>query len=203
MGDWEQRAIESVRDGAPNPEAIYRAYRGPMMATAARLLGGEHTQTLGLSAEDIVDAVVTDLCAGKVRLKPEIADRLGRYLRGVVANYAKTLMRQRRIDERAMGKQHPMDLTDIEADVETIVLAEQVEERMHLLTERERYVIIENVMKERQVKDVADELGCSPQNISQIRRPALRKLFPEGPFAGGGSSDQHVNGPLHEQEEVR
>ena len=41
------------------------------------------------------------------------------------------------------------------------------------------------------------------QNISQIRRPALRKLFPEGPFVDGRSSDEQVNGPLHEQEEVR
>ena len=190
MSDWNQRAIDSVRAGTPDVEAIYMAYREPMLGTAVDKLGGVDNSTLGLSAEDVVDEVVTGLLDGSIGLDPAVADHLKARLRRIVANRAIDLMRRRGAESRARMKQHPTDLTDIEADVETMVLAGQAEERMFVLNEREHYVIVEHVKKGRLVKDVADELVCTPQNVSQLKKAALRKLFAALPFAEPNSNDQ-------------
>jgi DNA-directed RNA polymerase specialized sigma24 family protein len=201
MTDWAERAIASVRDGNPDPEAIWRAYRGPMKQAAARKLGADHEQTLGCSADDVVGNVIADLYERKVKIRAEMADLLRPYLRGIVANYANALIRQRMSDTAAGVRNLALELTDIATDVETMVLAEQVQAKMHLLNERERYVVIENVIKSRPVKDVADELQCAPQNISQLRRPALRKLFPEGAFVKTGPNDQTLTETNEGEEE--
>lgn len=201
MTDWAERAIASVRDGNPDPEAIWRAYRGPMNQTAVRKLGADHEQTLGCSADDIVGDVIADLYEGKVKIPAEMADRLRPYLRGIVANYANARIRQRITETSAGARNLTLELTDVATDVETIVLAEQAQAKMHLLTERERYVVIENVINGRLVKDVADELQCEPQNISQLRKPALRKLFPEGAFATTHPNDRPLTNPNEGEEE--
>ncbi|MDP9333598.1 MAG: sigma-70 family RNA polymerase sigma factor [Actinomycetota bacterium] len=190
MTDWNQRAIDSVRAGTPDVEAIYMAYREPMLGTAVDKLGGVDNSTLGLSAEDVVIEVVTGLIDGSIGLDPSVADHLKARLRRIVANRAIDLMRRRGAESRARVKQHPTDLTDTEADVETMVLAGQAEERMFVLNEREHYVIVEHVKKGRLVKDVADELVCTPQNVSQLKKAALRKLFAALPFAEPNSNDQ-------------
>jgi DNA-directed RNA polymerase specialized sigma24 family protein len=202
MTDWAERAIASVRDGNPDPEAIWHAYRGPMKQAAARKLGADHQQTLGCSANDVVGNVIADLYEGKVKIPAEMADLLRPYLRGIVANYANVLIRQRMSDTAAGVRSLALELTDIATDVETMVLAEQAQAKMHLLNERERYVVIENVINGRPVKDVADELQCAPQNVSQLRRPALRKLFPEGAFATSGPKNQTSTNPNEGKEEL-
>lgn len=189
MGNWEERAITSVRNGAPDVEALYMAYREPMLRTAAGKLRGENNTTLGLSAEDVVEEVIAGILDGSVALKPEIANRLRAHLRTVVRNKAVDLMRQRGAESRALGRRHPVELSDIETDVETMVLAEQAEARMGLLNDNERHVIIENVKQRRQSKDVAAELGCSPQNISHLRKSAVRKLTAGLPFEDATSPD--------------
>ena len=190
MVDWEDRAIASVRAGEPDVEAIYLAYREPMLGTAVAKLGGVDNSTLGLSAEDVVNEVVTGLIDGSIVLDPSVADHLKARLRRIVANQSINLIRRRGAESRARMKQHPTDLTDIEADVETMVLAGQAEERMFVLNERERYVIVEHVKKGRLVKDVADELDCTSQNVSQLKKAALRKLFAAPSFADPNSNDQ-------------
>lgn len=192
MVDWEERAIASVRAETPDLEAIYRAYAGVMKQTATRKLKGSDNATLGLSADDIVCAVVEGVCDGSVKLDASVASHLRAYLRRVTANHAVTLIRSRRAETRALEKRHPVDLTDVQGDVETVVLAEQFEEQLGILTERERYVIVEHVMSERSRNDVAAELGCTPQNISQLRKSALRKLFADLPFADTESDDQQT-----------
>lgn len=201
MVDWEERAIASVRAGAPDVEAVYMAYRVPMKQTAARKLEGEHNETLGLSADDVVAEIIADVYEGKIKLDPSVVGRLRPYLRRIVANQAVSLMRLRGAESRARSRQHPADLTDIEADVETIVLAEQVEDHMSVLTDHERHVMVEYVKKGRPAKDVAVELECTPQNISQLRKSALRKLFADLPFGDDPSNDQLMNGDAGEREE--
>jgi DNA-directed RNA polymerase specialized sigma24 family protein len=202
MTDWVERAIASVRDGSPDPEAIWRAYRGPMKQTAAGKLGADHEQTVGCSADDVVGDVIADLYEGKVKIPAEMADRLRPYLRGIVANYANARIRQRMSDTAAGVRSLELELTDVATDVETIVLAELAQAKMHLLTERERYVVIENVINGRLVKDVADDLQCKPQNISQLRKAALRKLFPESAFAKPHPNDQTLTGTNEGEEQT-
>lgn len=180
MDEIEERAVKSVRAGQPDVEAIYLAYRDAMLSTAEKkLLGGD---ALGLGAEDIVDDVVSGMLDGTIQLPPATAHHLRPFLRRIVANKATDLIRRRTADTAAVQRQHPTDLTNVEEDVETMVIVEQLEERMYLLTEKEHYVIIENVKNQRPPKDVASELGCAPQYISQLRKSALRKLAAELPF---------------------
>lgn len=190
-GDRE-RAVESVREGRPDCRAIYVAYHGQMMHAAVQVLGSESNSTLGVSAADVVNNVVTCILTGDVKLPAKVADRLGAYLVGVVKKRALTCIRRRDGEARAFAKRHPRDESDVHADVETLVLAEQVKARMHRLNERERYVIVQNVMKGRPVKEVAEELGCTPQYISQIRKPALRKLHPDLSFTADAPSNDGV-----------
>jgi RNA polymerase sigma factor (sigma-70 family) len=194
MTEWDKRAIDSVRAGTPDVEAIYLAYREPMLRTAAGALRGVDSSTLGQSAEDIVGDVVVDLYNGSIILKPSDADHLRPLLRRIIKNKAVDLTRRRGAESRARAKQHPVDHTEIETDVETIMLAEQAEKSMHLLTQNEHYVVVENVKKDRRAKDVAAELGCTPQNISQLRKSALRKL---------GAELSNTDGDSHRQQRKR
>jgi RNA polymerase sigma factor (sigma-70 family) len=192
MSRYREPAIESVRDGKPDCRAIYVAFRSQMMNVAVHVFGSESNSTLGMSAADVVDQVVTDILTGKVKLRPEHADRLGAYLVGIVKNRARTLIRRRSAETRATTKRHLADETDVQGDVETLVLAERIKARIHRLNERERHVIIENVMNGRPAKEIAGELGCTPQYISQIRKASLRKLHPDFAFDTDESSDDEV-----------
>jgi RNA polymerase sigma factor (sigma-70 family) len=198
MVDWQKRAIASVRAGTPDLDAIYRAYATVMKQTATRKLKSSDNATLGLSADDIISAVIEGVCDGSVKLEPSVAGHLRSYLRRVTANHAVSLIRSRVADTRAQQKRHPVDLTNVQDDVETVVLAEQVEEQLGILTERERYVIIEHVKNERSRNDVAAELNCTPQNISQLRKSALRKLFAQLLFADIDSDDQQMKNDREE-----
>lgn len=147
MIDWHERAIASVRAGAPDVEAIYMAYCEPMLGTAAAKLGGVDGSALGLSAEDVVEDVVVGLLDGSIELDPSVADHLKARLRRIVANQAIDLVRRSGAQSRARVKRHPTDDTDLQADVETMVLAGQAEDRMFVLNEREHYVIVEHIKK--------------------------------------------------------
>lgn len=188
MTDWERRAADSVLAGRPDVEAIYLAHRGAMRTTAAAKLRG--ADALGLDADDIVGDVVAGLLDGTITLAPDVAPRLRAHLRRIAANKAIDLIREREAASKATRRRHPADPTDVEADVETMVLAEMAEERMYLLNEREHHVIIENVKKGRLAKDVAVGLGCTPQNVSQLRASALRKLSASLPFVNDPPSDR-------------
>jgi RNA polymerase sigma factor (sigma-70 family) len=188
MTNWERRAADSVLAGNPDVEAIYLAHRDAMRATAAAKLHG--ADALGLDADDIVGDVVVRLLDGTITLAPTVGHRLRAHLRRITANKAIDLIREREAASKATRRRHPADPTDVEADVETMVLAEMTEERMHLLNERERHVIVENVKKGRLAKDVALDLGCTPQNVSQLRASALRKLSASLPFVNNPPSDK-------------
>lgn len=202
MTEWEQRAIGSVRAGKPDVEAAYMAYREPMLRSAAGTLRGLDSATLGLSAEDVVNEVIMGLLEGKIELERSHAKHLRARLRRIVINKAIDLIRTRGSESRAKMKQHSVALSDVESDVETIVLSEQAEQRMHMLTGDERYVIVENVKKDRLVKEVAAEIGCKPQNISQLRRSALRKLGATPSFTRVPLDDQQMK-PAPERREER
>lgn len=134
MTDWERRATDSVLADSPDVEAIYLAHRGAMRAAAAaRLRGGD---ALGLDADDIVGNVVAGLLDGNIPLPPPVAPRLRGHLRRIVANKTIDLIRERETASKATRRHHRADPTDVQTDVETMVLAEMAEERMDLLTER-------------------------------------------------------------------
>lgn len=180
MSGVEERAVDSVRAGRPDIEALYRAYGPAMRSSAAMRLGDG--DALGLDAEDIVGQVIEGLVDGSVVLKPGTSSSLRAQLRRVAANKTVDLIREREDSSAAAERRHGLDTTDVQADVETMVLAEMAEERMFLLTEQEHYVMIERVKKDRPAKDVAKELGCTPQYVAQLRNSAVRKLFANLPF---------------------
>lgn len=44
------------------------------------------------------------------------------------------------------------------------------------LTDRERYVVVQRLLRERKLADLADEMGCSRQRISKLEQRGLNKL---------------------------
>lgn len=200
MSDLEQRAVESVRAGTPDWAAIYEAYGEPMMRTAVKVLGVGESATQGQSAVDVVGKVFEDLLGGEIVLDSADADSLRPFLRAVVRNRAVTLVRRSAAESRAGFKGLAVNTTDVAEDVATQVLAEMAEERMYLLNEKEHRALVERVQHGRPAKEVAGELGVTPQRVSQLVTSALRKLRADPAFIDALSNDQPVTRPSEREE---
>ena len=174
---------------------VYAEHGQAMRAAAIAAMKGPNTEILGQSADDIVSGVVREMMVrGGL---PDIANVRG-YLTTAVRNRVRDLIRRSRHEApEAIGFDEKVGVDDIETPSDRAELARQALAGLDQVPERERYAIVERVMKHRPAKQVADELGVTPQRVSQLvnagvgrlrKLPAFAELIPIDPLPPGKST---------------
>jgi RNA polymerase sigma factor (sigma-70 family) len=173
--------------------AIYAEHRRAMRAAAVTALGRLDTEILGQSADDIVSGVVRELM---VRGEVPTTTNLRGYLTAAVRNRVRDLMRRSRHEKPDVGDLDEMiGVDDIEAPTDRAELVRQALNGLDHLPERERYAITERLMKRRAARDIAEELGVTPQRISQLVNAGLGRLQQLPAFAALVPVDPSPPGP--------
>ncbi|WCO67956.1 sigma-70 family RNA polymerase sigma factor [Iamia majanohamensis] len=171
--------------------AIYTEHGQAMRLAARSAMGGPDKEILGKSSDDVVGDLVAELMVKKRDLSTK--DNLRGYLTAAVRNRVRDLQRRSEFE-------HPEDFTpddvvsdeDVEAAVDRAELAAQAVAVIDELPERERYAIVEKVMKCRQAKDVGPELGVKPQRVSQLVNAGVGRLRKHAAFTGLLSVDRSL-----------
>lgn len=167
--------MNDVSDADPTSRmdwAFYAQYGEVMKRAAVDVLGKD--SVLGVSADDVVHQVVIELMT-KGFGSDEIRN-MAAFL------YRRTQSRAR--DAKKRGRHQP-DLpedvqpksdADVQLSVDQASESESIFDAVGHLGDRDRIVIIERVMKKREAKEVAEDLGVSPQRIAQLQKRALDQL---------------------------
>ncbi len=174
--------------------AIYAEHGRAMRAVAIAEIGGRNKEIFGRSADDIVGDVVASLM--RTGRDPSQMDNPGAYLKVAVRNQIRTLKKRSRFEG-------PDDVefndfvgdNDIEAEVDRHMLAHAAATALDRLPERERYVLVENVMKCREAKEVGPELNVTPQRVCQLKNQALHRLRQLPAFTDLGPVDRSSPDP--------
>ncbi|MHB1004095.1 MAG: RNA polymerase sigma factor [Chloroflexota bacterium] len=195
----DEALLAGVRSGRPDWQAIYLAYRRLMLGVAAKVLGRDQPCPAegglsrlhgGVSASDVVSEVVASLQEDGI---PPAVRNLRAYLATATANKAIDVIRRNTVERQVEGKVvhqpryeslpdgeagvMPERELDTEAVVAEIAMREAVLANLSLLTPNERFVLGERVFKRRPAREVAEELGVSPQRISQLARAASKRIL--------------------------
>jgi RNA polymerase sigma factor (sigma-70 family) len=174
--------------------AIYAEHGQAMRLAARSAMGGPDKEILGKTSDDVVGDLVAEFMVKGTDLSTK--GNLRGYLTAAVRNRVRDLQRRSKFE-------HPADIApddvvsdeDVEAAVDREELAAQAVAVLDELPERERYAIVENVMKCRQAKDVGPELGVKPQRVSQLVNAALGSLRKHPAFTELLSVDRPLQGP--------
>jgi RNA polymerase sigma factor (sigma-70 family) len=160
---------------------VYICCRERMYRAAARVL--RFGDADGQSADDFVDEAFTvAMKDGVANVHTNICGWLTKSANGRAIDACRRASRGRELDRRVADLLPAADVADL---AELASMAELAEEALLTLPPPEQYVMREQVMKQRPVKDVAGDLDCAPQRISQLRTQALRRLAAAPGFAGG------------------
>lgn len=179
---------ESLAEGV-DWAAAYGEYGRAMRATAAAALGGRYKEILGKSADDIVGDVIAELMVKDL----SHVTNLRNYLISAVRNRVRDLQRRSEYERpEAIDFDAKVGVEDIEEPVDTAALAQQAVAGLDELPERERYAIIERVMKCRPANEVGPELGVQPQRVSQLVNAGLGRLRGLPAFEGLLSIDRSL-----------
>ena len=153
--------------------ATYAEHRRAMRTTAAMAIGGRHKELLGKSADDVVGDVLAELMVKDLTH----VTNLRSYLTSAVRNRVRDLQRRSR-HERPEDLEFDalVGVDDVEGPVDDHELAQQAAHALEQLPERERYAIVERVMKCRPAQEVGPELCVKPQRVSQLVNAGLGRL---------------------------
>lgn len=183
---------------APDPPidwaAIYATYSKSIRTVAIAAIGGENKAIFGRSADDIVG----DIIAAMMRkgIDPTQKDDPAGYLKAAVRNRIRDLHKRTKFqDDDEIDFDTLVRDVDVEAEAERNLLAEAAVAGAADLPDNERYVIAENVMKGRHLKDVGPEIGVTGQRAGQLLKRALGRLRALPAFTDAGSVDQATPGP--------
>ncbi len=155
--------------------AIYAEHGRAMRSAANAAMGGPLKEILGKTADNVVGDLIAELMVKRTDLSAKT--NLRGYLTTAVRNRVRDLHRRSKIEAPAVME--PDDVIsdeDIEAAVDREELAGQAVAALDELPERERYAIIERVMKCREAKEVGAELDVAPQRVSQLVNAGLGRL---------------------------
>ncbi|MHB1413753.1 MAG: sigma-70 family RNA polymerase sigma factor, partial [Chloroflexota bacterium] len=144
----------------------------------------------GVSAYDVVSEVMASLQEDGI---PPDVRNLRAYLATATGNKAIDVIRRNTVERQVGGKvvRQPRyeslpdgeaavmleSERDAEAVVVEIAMREAVLANLSLLTPNERFVLVERVFRRRPAREVAEELGVSPQRISQLARAASKRIL--------------------------
>lgn len=173
---------------------IYAEHGQVMRLTANSAMGGPDKEILGKTADDVVGDLIAEFMVNETDLSTK--GNLRGYLTTAVRNRVRDLYRRAKFE-------HPEDIApddvvsdeDIEDAVDREELAAQAVAVLHDLPERERYAIVERVMKCRQAKDIGPEMGVEPQRVSQLVNAGLARLRQHPAFTELLSVDRPLQGP--------
>lgn len=174
--------------------AIYAEHGRAMRSAAIAAMGGPMKEILGKSADDVVGDLIAELMVKRTDLSGKTNAR--GYLTAAVRNRVRDLHRRSKFEAPAVME--PDDVIsdeDIETAVDREELARHAVAALEELPERERYAIIERVMKCREAKDVGAELHVAPQRVSQLVNAGLGRLRNLPAFTELLSLDRPVRGP--------
>lgn len=155
-------------------EAMHRCARSvlsvPVAQDELRVVGGE-------TAADVVGNALRGMM---VKGFPQGRRDVKRYVLTCVKRRATDVVRSASGYKKVvdLGKDEIDDRPGIDRVLRREAVLQEVERNLHVLTERERYVITERVMRARPLKEVASELGVSDSYVSQLAKLALARLRP-------------------------
>lgn len=172
----DRELIERIRAGDRQAWAdAYRLYATDVRVAARRALGLQRPG--GLTSDDVVHDVFTNMMR---RALPEDLVSLRSYLvvaaRHVVLDAVKSRSARLEMVEDVETNAPPALGEDPEELAISSALYVRVLEHLTELTQNERYVFVQRVMKERRRDEVAQELGVTPQRVSQLVAVATAKL---------------------------
>jgi RNA polymerase sigma factor (sigma-70 family) len=174
--------------------AIYAEHGRAMRAAALAAIGGPDKEILGKSADDIVGDLIAEFMVNGTDLSQK--SNLRGYLTAAVRNRVRDLHRRSKFERpEALDADDVVGHEDIEDAVDREELASQATAALDQLPERERYAIVERVMKCRPAQEVGPELGVTPQRVSQLVNAGLGRLRKLPAFTELLSVDRSPPGP--------
>lgn len=142
-------------------ELFAREHR-PMVRLATLLVGSSH----------LAEEVVQDAFASVDARWDEI-DRPGAYLRTVVVNGSRAVLRRRELEQRTR------DLHVVEQDDHIPTRLLELRDALDQLSERQRAVIVLRYFVDLPDAEIASTLGCRPSTVRSLARRALHALREE------------------------
>jgi len=189
MGTADEELLSRIRAGDSDAWAdAFKEYHRLTRRVVTAAMGGAARSVFGRSADDVETIVWQEAMRNGV---PD-----GVSLRAHLLQ----LCRSRAIDALRRGRAHPeeelpsSDEEDtekvrpgdieiynggsVEEEVAQGDLAERISAHLGVLTDGQRYAVVERVMKQRPAKDVAAELNVSPPRVAQLVTQAYKRLRP-------------------------
>lgn len=134
----------------------------PMVRLASLLLGSSH----------LAEEVVQDAFASVGARWDEI-DRPGAYLRTVVVNGSRAVLRRREVEQRTRA----LDVVDQDDHIPTRLL--ELRDALGRLSDRQRAVIVLRYFVDLPDVEIASMLECRPATVRSLARRALTALREE------------------------
>ncbi len=134
----------------------------PMVRLATLLVGSSHL------AEEIVQDAFASVDARWAEI-----DRPGAYLRTVVVNGSRAVLRRRELEQRTQ------DLHVVEDDDYIPTRLLELRDALDRLSERQRTVIVLRYFVDLPDVEIASTLGCRPSTVRSLARRALHALREE------------------------
>ena len=142
-------------------ELFAREHR-PMVRLATLLVGSSH----------LAEEVVQDAFASVDARWDEI-DRPGAYLRTVVVNGSRAVLRRRELEQRTQE----LHVAEQDDHIPTRLL--ELRDALDCLSERQRAVIVLRFFVDLPDAEIASTLGCRPSTVRSLTRRALHALREE------------------------
>jgi RNA polymerase sigma factor (sigma-70 family) len=167
--------VSSVPTSIGDWAMIYAEHGTAMRAAALAAIGGPDKEILGKSADDVVGDVIAEVMVNGTDLTQNTNPR--GYLTAAVRNRVRDLHRRSEFERpETLDSDDVVGCEDIEAAVDCKELAGQAKASLDQVRERERYAIVERVMKCRPAKEVGRELGVTSQRVPQLVNAGLGRL---------------------------
>lgn len=143
-------------------DELFAREHQPMVRLATLLVGSSH----------LAEEVVQDAFASVGARWSEI-DRPGAYLRTVVVNGSRAVLRRRELEERVEG----LHVAGQDDHIPTRLL--ELRDALDRLSDRQRAVIVLRYFIDLPDAEIASTLGCRPSTVRSLARRALHALREE------------------------
>lgn len=157
----EQTPLTTSPGGGAFDELFAREHQ-PMVRLATLLVGSSH----------LAEEVVQDAFASVDARWDEI-DRPGAYLRTVVVNGSRAVLRRRELEQRTQE----LHVTEQDDQIPTRLL--ELRDALDCLSERQRAVIVLRFFVDLPDAEIASTVGCRPSTVRSLARRALHALREE------------------------
>jgi RNA polymerase sigma factor (sigma-70 family) len=175
----DEKLLASIAAGSPNWTAVYERCRHAMFGTARRFFHTSDEAWGGLSATDVVQAVMVEVMEKGLPTDIDTIERLRAFLVTITWRRAHNASQRHAATHETLPRPgSPYELNDetFEDRVHNQILASQAIALVGQLPDREGQVIREHILKARNQGDVATEMGVSDARVRQLRTSGLRQL---------------------------